>query len=270
MKELDLAVRAAEEGGRLAAERLTQGVRAEWKASRDLVTEADRASQARITQLIAEVFPADAVVGEEGSPPAEEVVAGTRRWYVDPIDGTTNFLKGRPWWGVSVAFCDADDDITAGAVYLPVLEQMYAAAAGHGATRNGRPIRCSGVTDLEQALCASGFPTSESAVAASESNLAAWHDLLRRVMSLRVTGAVAPDWASVASGETDGAWAVSVGRWDIAAGALIAREAGARVTDLAGGALRGPATAGLVAAPGIHAQLLEIVAGALARGDDDA
>lgn len=264
MDELEVAVSAARQAGALALELRARGLRAERKARHDLVSEADRASQRRIADVIAAAFPDDLMVGEEGSPPPESEVVGTRRWYVDPVDGTTNFLKGRHWWGVSVAFCDADDRITAGAVHLPDLDRTYAAAEGRGATCDGEPIGCSDVDGLDGALCASGFPTGDYLRDASDANLAVWRRLMRSAQSLRATGAVAPDWCSIASGETDGAWTLRVGRWDIAAAALIAREAGARVTDLAGQELRGPATAGIAATPGVHAELLAEIRAALA------
>lgn len=263
MRELEVAVTAARQAGDLALDLRARGLSAEWKARHDLVTEADRASQQRIADIIARAFPSDGLVGEEGAPPPETEVRGTRRWYVDPVDGTTNFLKDGHWWGVSVAFCDADDRIVAGAVYLPDLARLYAASDGHGATCDGERIRCSDVDALDKALCASGFPTGDDVVDASDANLAVWRRLMRSAQSLRATGAVAPDWCSVASGQTDGAWTLRVGRWDIAAAALIAREAGARVTDLDGNELRGPATAGIAATPGVHAALLAEVEAAL-------
>lgn len=261
---MEIAVTAARQAGRLALDLRARGLRPEWKARHDLVTEADRASQQRIVEVIGRAFPGDRVVGEEGAPPPESEVTGTRRWYVDPVDGTTNFLKGQHWWGVSVAFCDARDRIVAGAVCLPDLGRMYAAADGRGATRDGERIRCSDVDALDRALCVSGFPTGEGVLDASDANLAVWRRLMRSAQSLRATGAVAPDWCSVASGETDGAWTLRVGRWDIAAAGLIAREAGALVTDLDGNELRGPATAGIAATPGVHAGLLDAVRGAAA------
>lgn len=262
--EHEVALEAAREGGRVALEHAARGVSAEWKGARDLVTAADRAAQVRIREVIAAAFPDDGIIDEEGeaSPPEEEVT-GTRRWYVDPIDGTTNYLKGRHWWGVSVAFCDVDDEIAAGVVRLPALGQTYAAVKGRGATLDGEPIRCSPVSDLSEALCCSGFPAAEALADVSLRNVEAWRRLLPHALSLRATGAVAPDWCEVASGRADASWTLAVGRWDIAAALLIAREAGAVVTDLQGVAVRGPATAGVAAAPGIHAELLATVADAI-------
>ena len=257
--ELDVALEAARNGGRIALEHAARGVRAEWKGAGDLVTAADRAVQEAISSGISAAFPSDIIVGEEGDPPPEEAVRGARRWYVDPIDGTSNYLKGRRWWGVSIAYCDADDRIAAGVVHLPALGETFAGARGAGATRNGEPIRCSPVVDLAEALCCSGFPGAESMRAASEHNLGPWGRVMRRALSMRATGAVAPDWCAVAAGLADGSWTLGGGRWDLAAGTIIAREAGATVTDLDGIALYGPGTAGIVATPGIHAELLALV-----------
>ena len=260
-EELEVALVAAREGGRIALDHAARGVRAEWKGAGDLVTAADRAVQRAIISVVGEAFPDDQVVGEEGEPLPEQSVAGTRRWYIDPIDGTSNYLKGRHWWGVSVAYCDPDDHVAAGVVYLPVLGETFAAAEGGGATRNGAPIQCSPVTDFAEALCCSGFPGAESMRETSERNLGAWSRVMRRALSVRATGAVAPDWCSVAGGLADGSWTLGVGRWDIAAGTIIAREAGATVTDLDGISLRGPGTAGVVATPAIHVELLSLVHG---------
>jgi fructose-1,6-bisphosphatase/inositol monophosphatase family enzyme len=258
-----VAVRAAREAGEVAMKHRRAGVQAEFKGVRDVVTAADREAQSVIAARIAEAFPDDGIVGEEGSPPEEAEVVGRRRWYVDPIDGTSNYLKGRYWWGVSIGFCDADDVLSAGAVYLPALGELYTAARGRGAACNGEPIRCSSVTELGHALCSSGFPGAASHLGWSNRNLEAWRDAMGSVLSLRVTGAVAPDWCAVAAGRSDASWTLRVGRWDIAAGIVIAREAGARVTDLDGADIQGPATAGVAAAPGIHGPLLELLAGAL-------
>ncbi|WP_165491830.1 inositol monophosphatase family protein [Egibacter rhizosphaerae] len=262
--EVAVARAAAREAGRIALDHAARGLTAEWKGARDLVTAADRAAQARIREVVAEAFPTDLVVDEEGeASPGEDEIAGTRRWYVDPIDGTTNYLKGRHWWGVSIAFCDTDDELAAGVVYLPALGQTYEAVRGGGAMLDGEPIRCSPVTELAEALCCSGFPGSDSMADISRRNIEAWRLVMARALSLRATGAVAPDWCTVASGRADGSWTLGVGRWDIAAGIVIAREAGATVTDLDGIALRGPGERGVAATPGIHADLLSLVQAAL-------
>lgn len=261
LAELEVAVQAAREAGAIALDHAARGVELQWKGERDVVTAADLAAQRRIIDRITEAFPGDLVVAEEGRPLPEGEVAGHRRWYVDPVDGTTNFLKGRHWWGVAIAYCDTDDRLVAGATYLPALDELFAAAAGHGATCNGAPIRCSQVDDLGQALCVTGFPGSSAMLEVSQRNLSIWQRLLPKVLSLRATGAVAGDWCSVACGQADAAWTLGVGRWDIAAGIVIAREAGAVVTDLDGAPMHKPATAGVAASPGIHADLLELLSG---------
>lgn len=260
-EELEVALAAARAGGAVALDHAARGVRAEWKGAGDLVTAADRAVQEHIVAAVREAFPGDAIVGEEDGPLAEEHVAGTRRWYVDPIDGTSNYLKGRHWWAVSVAYCDPEDRITAGVVHLPVLGETFAAARGAGATRNGEPIRCSPVTHLSEALCCSGFPGAEAMRPVSERNLEAWARVMREVLSVRAMGAVAADWCAVACGMADGSWTMGVGRWDIAAGTIIAREAGATVTDLDGIVMQGPGTAGIAATPAIHVDLLALING---------
>lgn len=257
--ELDIALAAAHAAGALALEYRAQGVDAEWKGVGDLVTAADRAAEDLIREHIAATFPGDMIVGEEGLLVPEHDVSGRRRWYVDPIDGTTNYLKGRHWWAVSIGFCDTDDTLAAGVVHLPVLEETYAAARGNGATRNDEPIHASAVTDLSEALCTSGFPGAVSYAQVSSRNIEVWEAVMHRALSLRAMGAIAPDFCAVADGRADAAWTLGVERWDIAAGTIIAHEAGAVITDLEGAALSGPGRQALVAAPGIHAALLDLI-----------
>jgi myo-inositol-1(or 4)-monophosphatase len=256
MNELQVAAEAAQAAGSLLLLHWRRGVQAEEKSKGDLVSVADRESQALLRDRISAAFPDDLFVGEEGEPVDEEAVRGRRRWYVDPLDGTNNFVKGRRWWGVSIGFCDADDRVTAGVIRMPCWEETFAAALGGGATRNGAPVRCSPVTNLREAWVTTGFPG-----ATGRDNLPPVERVLTHALDVRVMGALAPDLCAVACGRSDGAWSLRPEPWDIAAGMLIAAEAGAAVTDLDGAEASVTGNGLLAAAPGIQPKLRRLITG---------
>lgn len=217
----------------------------------DPVTEYDRAAERLIVEEIRHAFPDDAIVGEEG---ADDDGTSGRQWHVDPIDGTVNFVYDLPNWCTSIAVVDADGSI-AGAVYVPVTDELFSAARGRGATLNGSPITCSTASDLEQALVATGFSYSADRRARQADRLAR---LLPRVRDVRRLGSAAIDLCLVACGRVDAYFEEHLNSWDIAAAVLIAAEAGATASDFAGGPPRPAAT--VAAAPGIHGQLLDLLA----------
>ncbi len=189
--ELRVAVEAALRAGRLLLEHFRVGVTAEWKGDRDPVTDADREAEAVIRARIAADFPDDLVVGEEGVALAEEDVRGRRRWYVDPLDGTTNFLKRRRRWAVSVAFCDDDDRMLVGVVHLPVYGETFSAVDGHGARCGDQPIAVTTTADLNEALVEIGALGAD--IARERASIA---ELGSAIMSLRVTGSTVSDWST--------------------------------------------------------------------------
>lgn len=253
------AAAVAREAGLLLLQQFREGVRVEWKGERDPVTAADQGAESLIRRRLADAYPHDLVVGEEGESPAEADVAGRRRWYVDPLDGTTNFIRGRSRWAVAVAFCDADDRVAAAAIHVPCAGETFTAGAGDGVDRDGEPVRVATTDDLSEALVALGaLPRGwrdQRAVAA----------IAGRIMSLRVTGSSACDLVDVACGRADAFVTTGSGRWDVAAGGLIAGEAGATVTTAEGGAADRPADSVLAAVPGLHPPLLEL----LERGSEE-
>jgi myo-inositol-1(or 4)-monophosphatase len=229
-------------------------VTAATKSSRtDVVTAHDRAAEAAIVGGLLAARPFDAIVGEEGTD--HEGSSGVT-WYVDPIDGTTNFLYGYPLWSTSIGASDADGPVV-GAVFVPTTGELFAATRGGGATRNGVPIRCSDESDVALALVATGFgyDPAERAVQADRFARLAPH-----VRDIRRGGSAAIDLAYVAAGFVDAYYERHLNAWDMAAGELIAREAGCRSGDFAGG----PARPGelLVAAPGVFDALRILVADA--------
>lgn len=197
---------------------------------------------------IAEAF-GDLVVGEEGPATAEADVRGRRRWYVDPLDGTTNFTKGWRRWGVSIAYCTPDDRMAAAVVHVPLTGETFTAVRGEGAQRDGVAVR---VADAE--------PADTLAILNSHADLAdAVPAIARATLSLRITGSTVCDLVDVACGRAGLYLGTGQGRWDLAAGVLIAAEAGATVTDLDGAPLTGPADEVFAAAPRVHAALLPAI-----------
>ncbi len=217
----------------MAAEGRRRGVPAgETKSSAtDMVTEFDKASERLIVQGLLAARPDDGLIGEEGSS-----IDGTSGidWLIDPIDGTTNFLYDLPGWAVSIAAADAEGALV-GAVYVPALDEMFAARRGGGATLNGRPIRCGSVAEPATALLATGFSYVPERRAQQAARLV---HVLPHVRDIRRLGAASVDLCHAAAGRVDAYVEDWLGPWDLAAGELIAREAGCRSGDLDGARAR--------------------------------
>lgn len=231
---LDLATEAAWQAGHLlVAERPANLQVALTKTSpTDIVTDMDRRSEESIAAHLLGARPGDGLLGEEtGSQgPPGPAPAGQVRWVVDPIDGTVNYLYGLPHWAVSVA-AEASGEVVAGVVYAPILGHTWTATA-HGPARcDGVPVHASSVTELDQALIATGFGY-QATQRAWQGRLVAW--LLPQIRDIRRAGAASLDLCAVANGWVDGYYESGLALWDMAAGALIARRAGALVGGLAG------------------------------------
>lgn len=190
--------------------------------STDMVTEMDRASEALVVRRLQELRPGDGIVGEEGSSHA-----GTSGvvWVVDPLDGTTNYLYRHPGWNVSVG-ATVDGASAAGAVVVPSQGDVFAAATGHGATRNGRVLRIGPPAPLAHVLVGTGFGYDPAVRRAQAEALSR---LIDRIRDVRRGGAAAADLCSVACGRLDAYYETGLAEWDRAAATVIAREAGARV-----------------------------------------
>jgi myo-inositol-1(or 4)-monophosphatase len=194
----------------------------------DLVTTFDRTAEATIVAGITSARPADAIVGEEGTQrPGTSGIS----WYVDPIDGTTNFVYDLPLWATSIAAAD-EQGMLVGAVYAPALGELFAATRGHGATLDGAPINCSDRSDLALALIATGFAY---AAARRREQAVVLSSVIGNVRDVRRLGSAALDLCYVAAGRFDAYYETGLGPWDSAAGELIAREAGCRTGDHHGG-----------------------------------
>lgn len=198
------------------------------KGTIDLVTEVDRQSEAYLLEAIAEKFPEHRVVAEEtgGLEGSDDCI-----WYIDPLDGTTNFAHKLPIFSVSIAFADAEG-LRLGVVYDPMRDEMFAAERGKGAQMNGEAIKAGTAVELSKSLLVTGFPYDR--FENPDNNLEYFNRFTLRVQGIRRLGSAALDLCNVACGRVDGFWEVRLESWDLAAGTLIAREAGAKATKLNG------------------------------------
>jgi myo-inositol-1(or 4)-monophosphatase len=222
---LDVAIAAARNAGALLVQRHDAGRVSEKGRRGDLVTDADRAAEAEILTRLQRSFPNAAVLAEEGG-----ARAGTsgERWIVDPLDGTTNFAHGYPLYCVSIAY-ERDGELVAGVIYAPVLDECFTARKGSGSRLNGTPIRVSGIERLADAMVCTGFQPSD--YPRNGKWFAAMSD---RAQAVRRDGSAALDLAFVACGRFDGFWEFDLKPWDVAAGSLIVREAGGRISETNG------------------------------------
>ncbi len=249
---LSLAHRLAEESGQLLLDGLaTAEVLGSKSTQTDMVTSMDRASEQHIVDGIRAARPDDAIVGEEGTD--HEGTSGVR-WIIDPLDGTTNYLYAVPAYAVSIAV-EVDGVVVAGVVADPSHRETFAATLGGGATCNGRPIACSDVQSLAQALVGTGF-SYDAARRTRQGHVVA--QLLPRARDVRRFGAAALDLCWVACGRLDAFYERGLQRWDLEAGALVAREAGAVTGDLAGGPASTAFT--LASAPAVFDDLRALLA----------
>jgi myo-inositol-1(or 4)-monophosphatase len=220
---LELALEAAHHAGALLLDGRPAdlGVAATKSSAVDVVTEMDLASEKLITGYLSERRPDDGFLGEEGA--AVEGTSGVR-WVVDPLDGTVNYLYGLPSWAVSIA-AEFEGETVIGVVEAPTRGETFRAALGHGAFRNAQPIRCRPAPSLDQALVGTGFNYVAERRAAQADLV---RQLIPRVRDIRRSGSAAVDLCDVAAGRLDAFYERGLHAWDLAAGDLIAREAGAR------------------------------------------
>lgn len=257
-----IAEEAARAGGRVLTAHAgnVTGIRAKGSAV-DMVTAADIASGVAIVGAIAGADPHARFVIEE---PEVYDLAGVTPgalddpevWVIDPLDGTTSFIHGYPCYSVSVA-CLRGGTPVAGAVYNVPADEMASAGAGDGAFLDGVRLVCRGATEMSSALITTGFPYDRGAPL--DRQLRIFAEVLRPAHDVRRDGSAAVDLCNVAIGRTDGFWETALKPWDMAAGALIAGESGALVTDLAGAPWTTATRDVLAANPRLHATLLELI-----------
>jgi myo-inositol-1(or 4)-monophosphatase len=253
MRELELAKRLAVKAGDFLLGHLGGRRRIRFKGSgtTNVVTEMDRASEDMIVRRLRREFPDHAIVAEEGGAHGDSPCC----WHIDPLDGTTNYAHGLPIWSVSIAYA-VRGRVEAGAIYAPTFGTLFWAQRGHGAFRNGQPIRVSRTNRMGEALLATGFPYREPM---RSMNLRYFAAFMTRTQALRRPGSASLDIAWVASGALDGYWEFSLGSWDIAAGILLAEEAGARVSDFRGRPVDLSVGQVLMANPRLHRQMLAVL-----------
>ena len=226
---VSVASQAAQRAGQLLARRAGRPTLVEQKRSpSDLVTEVDRASEQLIYRIVKQAFPEHGFYGEEHAGLREDAAY---RWFVDPIDGTTNFVHGVPLFVVSIGLWH-DSRIIAGVVYDPMRRELFAARRGGGAFLNGRRLRVSATRTLSHSMLSTGFPVEFRRQ--PEPYLSWFRVLESRCHAVRRLGSTALSLAYVAAGRLDGFYEQHLRPWDIAAGLLLVEEAGGRISDLAG------------------------------------
>ena len=230
----------AREAGALLREFYARGVATEYKGDVDLVTEADRASEALIRERLGKAFPGHGIYGEEGT---RDQMESEFRWYVDPLDGTTNFAHGFPVFCVLLGLehrakglaADEDGEMRAAVIYDPLRDECFVAERGKGAWLNGRRIHVSKTRTLQESLTGTGFPSHKRH---SSPNVHFYQEFTLRSHGVRRAGSAGIDMAYVACGRLDGFWEFNLNPWDTSAGYLLVEEAGGKVTRMDGSKFR--------------------------------
>jgi myo-inositol-1(or 4)-monophosphatase len=229
---IDTAIYAAREAGKILRASVGLIPHIEYKDGNpvNLVTESDKACEARVISILLDKFPGHSILGEESG----ALDTGSAwRWIIDPLDGTTNFAHGLPIFSVSIAL-EVEGEVTLGVVYDPMRDELFHAEKGKGAFLNDRPIHVTRQSDIRKALLVTGFPynVDTNPDYCFESFIA----FLRKVQAVRRLGSAALDCAYVAAGRFDGFWEVALQPWDKAAGQLLITEAGGTISDFEGNA----------------------------------
>ena len=236
LKWVPKATEIAREAGARLREFFSEGVATEYKGDVDLVTVADRTVEKLIRTRLSEVFPDHGMYGEEGT---REKLEREFRWYVDPLDGTTNFAHGFPQFCVSMGLeqrpaglgPQQDGVLVAAVIYDPMRDELFSAERGRGAKLNGRPAQVSRIPDLAEALVSTGFPSRKRH---ENPNIHFYHEFTLRSHGVRRAGSAALDLAYVAAGRLEAFWEFNLNPWDTAAGILLVEEAAGRVSDFSG------------------------------------
>lgn len=229
---LNIAVRAARAAGNVITRNMDRvdTLKIDRKQRNDLVSEVDKQAEYEVLRVLNKAYPDHAIVGEEGGLHGDKNAEYT--WIVDPLDGTTNFLHGFPHFNVSIALRH-NGRTSQGVVYNPVSQELFTATRGDGAWLNNKRIRVSKTHAIGDALLGNGFPYRDGDDV--DKHINAVRELTTRCRGIRRPGACALDMAFVAAGRLDGYWISGFSEWDVAAGALLVREAGGLVNDFNGG-----------------------------------
>jgi len=256
---LETAADIARESGALLANFFERRVPFELKGDFDLVTEADRASEKLVVERLRSHFPSHGIVAEEGG---GHEGTSEYRWYVDPLDGTTNFAHAFPMFNVTLGL-ERAGELIAGVVYDPIRGEMFTAERGSGAWLNNRRIHVSKATRLADSLASTGFPSRKRH---QNVNIHFYHQMAMASHGVRRTGSAAIDLAYVACGRLDAFWEFGLNPWDMAAGVLLVSEAGGRISDMSGALHAITSSRHILADNGaIHEEILELF-GEIFRG----
>ena len=239
------------EAGALLMTFFNRQIKIEYKGDVDLVTAADRASEKLIVERLQAKWPQHGIVGEEGT---RTDTGAEYRWFVDPLDGTTNFAHGYPVFCVSIALARRDDQLEVGVLYDPTRDELFAAERGCGATLNGKPMHVSKTTRLAESILGTGFPSHKRH---QNPNVHFYQQITLHTHGVRRAGSAALDLANVAAGRYDGFWEFNLNPWDTAAGVLIVEEAGGTVTRFDGTPFRLDSREVLATNSLIHQEVLQ-------------
>jgi myo-inositol-1(or 4)-monophosphatase len=226
----------------------------ELKREIDVVTETDKKSEAFLLEQVNAKFPGHHIVAEESG---ENEGDREHTWYIDPLDGTSNFAANLPIFAVSIAYAQ-QGEVTLGVVYDPIRDELFAAERGRGATLNEQPVHTNSQSELRRSMIVTGFPYDrfDSPV----NNLAYFNAFALKVRSIRRLGSAAMDLCYIGAGRMDGYWELKMETWDLAAGVLIAREGGARVTTMDNHPdMLTPPLSVMAANPALHAEMLKVI-----------
>ena len=250
---LEIAVTAVKASGAIQKEWLRKEKRIELKGEINLVTDVDRRCEQRIIEIIRMTFPEHNILTEETSMPQ---LPSPFRWIIDPLDGTTNYAHGYPRFCTSISL-EKEGRVILGAVYDPLLDELFTAQQGEGAFLNGERIAVSATDQLINALLCTGFPYDlrES----RENNLDCFNRFIMEARAIRRDGSAALDLCYVAAGRFDGFWELKLHPWDVAAGKLIVEEAGGRVTNFRGGLLHLDGKETLASNGKIHEEMIKVL-----------
>jgi myo-inositol-1(or 4)-monophosphatase len=248
---LEIAVEIAQEAGKILRDEMDRPPDISYKGDFDLVTQADRRSEAHIVSRLQKYFSDHAVAAEEGT---GKDTSSEYRWHVDPLDGTTNFAHRYPCFCVSMALA-RKEELILGVVYNPIYNELFTAARGEGAWFNGKKIQCSKINALKNSLLCTGFPNHNRG---ANPNFHFYWDFTLRSHGVRRDGSAALDLAYVAMGRFESFWEFGLNPWDTAAGVVLVEEAGGKITDMRGQpyTLGGPS---ILASNGlVHAEMVKV------------
>lgn len=255
MKPLEVAISAVQQAGNILLESWgkLQSLEIKNKDRFDYVTKVDRDSEHLIIDILRENFPYHTIIAEESGKYQQD---NLYQWYVDPLDGTTNYIHGFPFCAISIAL-SYKEEIILGVIYNPISKELFSAEKNRGAFLNNRRIKVSKETELSRCLIATGFPFKNKHLL--RPYWQALSSIFLKVSGVRRAGSAALDLAYVASGRCDGFWEIKLSPWDIAAGDILIREAGGKLTDMEG-KQNHIATGDIIATNGfIHDHILSII-----------